>query len=128
MNDRSEWAGFLEEFDRTHAETWAAYDAWCREQGASPLPPRDFMHTSPVANLYVYPASSTTPTPGRSTTRGNRIDSSVREPTSAYVVPPELADRPADSGLIYLSLGSLGSADIALMQRLIDVLGTLGTG
>ena len=46
-DDRSGWADFLEEFDRTHAETWTAFDAWCREQGAPPLPPRDFMHTSP---------------------------------------------------------------------------------
>jgi len=32
-------------------------------------------------------------------------------------------DRPADSALIYLSLGSLGSADVDLMRRLVDVLG-----
>lgn len=39
-------------------------------------------------------------------------------------MPAEVADRPADSALIYLSLGSLGGADVALMQRLVDVLGT----
>lgn len=38
-------------------------------------------------------------------------------------MPEHLADRPADSGLIYLSLGSLGGADVELMQRLVDVLG-----
>ncbi len=30
---------------------------------------------------------------------------------------------PGDAPLVYLSLGSLGSADVELMQRLIDVLG-----
>jgi MGT family glycosyltransferase len=35
-----------------------------------------------------------------------------------------MADRPAGSALIYLSLGSLGAADVSLMQRLVDVLGT----
>ena len=39
-------------------------------------------------------------------------------------MPPGVADRPAGSALVYLSLGSLGSADVDLMRRLIDVLGT----
>ena len=52
------------------------------------------------------------------------MDSSVRETDDDYVVPAEVADRPADSALIYLSLGSLGGADVELMQRLVDVLGT----
>ena len=122
--DRSLWADFLEEFDRTHTETWTAYDAWCREQGAPPLPEREFVHTSPVANLYVYPRELDY-TDARPLDRTwHRIDSSVRETDVRYVVPPEVADRPANSGLIYLSLGSLGSADVGLMQRLIDILGT----
>ena len=36
-------------------------------------------------------------------------------------MPPTLASR--DGALIYLSLGSLGSADVSLMRRLVDVLG-----
>src|SRR5438552_2316553 len=31
--------------------------------------------------------------------------------------------RPRDGGLVYLSRGSLGSADVELMQRLVDVMG-----
>ena len=34
-----------------------------------------------------------------------------------------MRDRPRGSALIYLSLGSLGSADVDLMRRLVDVLG-----
>ncbi len=122
-DDRSEWAAFLEEFDRTHAATWNAFDEWCRAQGAPPLPQRDFIHTSPHANIYVYPReldyTDARPLDGT----WHRIDSSVRETDEQYVVPAAVADRPPDSGLIYLSLGSLGSADIGLMQRLIDLLG-----
>jgi UDP:flavonoid glycosyltransferase YjiC (YdhE family) len=33
-----------------------------------------------------------------------------------------MADRPAGSALVYLSLGSLGSADVELMRRLVAVL------
>ena len=122
-DDRSGWSEFLDEFDRTHAATWNAFDQWCRAQGTPPLPQREFVHPSPHANVYVYPAeldyTDARPLDGT----WHRIDSSVRETDEQYVVPPELADRPADSGLVYLSLGSLGSADITLMQRLIDLLG-----
>jgi MGT family glycosyltransferase len=126
--DRSGWAEFLDEFDRAHAETWTAFDAWCQEQGAPPLPTREFTHTSPHANLYVYPRELDYTDARPLGPTWHRIDSSVRETDERYVVPPEVADRQQlaaeGSGLIYLSLGSLGSADIALMQRLIDVLGT----
>jgi MGT family glycosyltransferase len=127
-DDPSGWAAFLEEFDRTHEETWTAFDAWCQEQGTPPLAPREFTHTSAHANLYLYPReldyTDARPLGGT----WHRIDSSVRETDERYVVPPEVAPetarRPGDSGLVYLSLGSLGSADIGLMQRLIDILGT----
>ncbi len=125
--DASAWADFLEEFDRTHEQTWKEFSAWCQEQGAPGLPPREFMHTSPQANLYLYPReldyTDARPLDGT----WHRIDSSVRETDEPYVVPPSIAEEPGisadDGGLIYLSLGSLGSADVGLMQRLIDVLG-----
>lgn len=124
MEDRSQWAPFLEEFDRVHAVTWAAWDAWCREQGAPALPARDFIHASPDANLYVYPRELDYIDARPLDESWHRIDSSVRETEDDYEVPAEVADRPDGSGLLYLSLGSLGGADVALMQRLIDVLGT----
>jgi MGT family glycosyltransferase len=128
MDDRSQWADFLEEFDRVHADTWAAWDAWCQEQGAPPLPARDFMHASPDCNIYVYPRELDYTDARPLDDTWHRIDSSVRETDEDYTVPAELADRPQDptegSGLVYLSLGSLGGADVELMQRLIDVLGT----
>jgi MGT family glycosyltransferase len=77
-----------------------------------------------AANLYVYPAEAdyldARPLDGSWT----RMDSSVRETDEEYTVPTEVAARPAGSALIYLSLGSLGGADVELMQRLVDVLGT----
>jgi len=122
--DRTGWADFLADFDRTHAATWNAFNQWCQAQGTPALPQRDFMHTSPHANIYVYPREldyvEARPLGGT----WHRIDSSVRETEEQYVVPRAIADRPGDSGLVYLSLGSLGSADIGLMQRLIDILGT----
>jgi MGT family glycosyltransferase len=48
------------------------------------------------------------------------MDSSVRGTDAPWTVPDSLED--GDGGLIYLSLGSLGAADVSLMQRLVDLL------
>ncbi|MDA8436179.1 MAG: glycosyltransferase [Actinomycetales bacterium] len=121
--DRSEWASFRAEYDRTHREMWASFDAWVVEQGAPPLPDLEFIHTSEHANLYVFPeeADYTDVRPLDAT--WHRMDSSVRETDQQYVVPAQVAERPEGSALVYLSLGSLGSADVELMKRLVDVLG-----
>jgi MGT family glycosyltransferase len=123
LDDRSEWGAFAVEYDRTHRETWAAFDAWVQEQGARPLPELEFMHASDVLNLYVYPqvADYTDRRPLDDTWR--RLDSSVRATDGDVELPASMADRPAGTGLIYLSLGSLGSADVELMRRLVAVLG-----
>jgi len=123
-DDDTGWGDFLEEFDRTHQETWAAFDAWVREQGTPALPARDFIHTSEAANLYVFPEELDYTDARPLDATWHRMDSSLRETDDDYVLPAGFADRPEGSGLIYLSLGSLGGADIALLQRLIDVLGT----
>jgi len=119
---RSEWAAFRAEYDRAHRQIWEAFNAWGVEQGAPALPDLEFMHTSKHANLYVFPreADYTAARPLGAT--WHRMDSSVRETDLVYEVPTEARDRPAGSALIYLSLGSLGSADVDLMRRLVDVL------
>jgi MGT family glycosyltransferase len=122
LDDRSEWEAFREEYDRTHRPTWEDFDAWCRDQGTAPLPELEFEHTSRDLNLYVYPdiADYTERRPLDRTWR--RLDSSVRATDGDFELPAEMADGPAQAGLIYLSLGSLGSADVTLMRRLIAVL------
>jgi MGT family glycosyltransferase len=123
-NDRTEWEAFREEYDRTHRPTWEAFDAFCRDQGTAPLPELEFEHASPVLNLYVYPqVADYTDRRPLDTDRWRRLDSSVRATDGAFELPAELADRPPGSSLIYLSLGSLGSADVSLMRRLVAVLG-----
>src|SRR6478736_2547327 len=77
-----------------------------------------------ATNLYVYPAEADYLDARPLDDSWTRMDSSVRETDDEYVLPPDVADRAADSALIYLSLGSLGGADVDLMQRLVDVLGT----
>jgi MGT family glycosyltransferase len=122
-DDRTEWQSFRAEYDRTHRPMWESFAAWCEEQGAPRLPELEFLQTSPDLNLYVYPevADYTDRRPLGPTWR--RLDSSVRATDGDFALPSELADRPPGSALIYLSLGSLGSADVGLMRRLVAVLG-----
>jgi len=88
------------------------------QQGARPLPNLEFIHEGDL-NLYVYPkiADYTDARPLGPT--WHRLDSSVRETDDDFTLPDGLADRPDGSALIYFSLGSLGSADVGLMRRVI---------
>ncbi|MGE2835966.1 glycosyltransferase [Mycobacterium sp. SMC-4] len=122
-DDRSDWPTYRAEFDRVLRPMWEDFDAWVREQGAGPLPDLEFMPRDNAANLYVYPAEADYTDRRALDGSWTRVDSSIRETDEAYELPAELADRPSDSALVYLSLGSLGGADVSLMQRLIDILG-----
>jgi MGT family glycosyltransferase len=122
-DDRAAWEAFNEEYDRTHRPTWEDFDAWCRDNGTRPLPELEFMHASRELNLYVYPqVVDYTDRRPLDPDLWRRLDSSVRATDAAFEMPAELASRPPGSALVYLSLGSLGSADVALMRRLVAVL------
>jgi UDP:flavonoid glycosyltransferase YjiC (YdhE family) len=126
VDDRSGWPAFLDEVRHTHADMWADFDAFCRDHGETgltygPLGP-EFIAESPYLNLYSYPAEADYERANPLGPTWHRLDSTVRAPESSWELPPELAER--EGALIYLSLGSLGSADVELMQRLVDVLAT----
>jgi MGT family glycosyltransferase len=121
-DDPTEWEAFRAEYDRSHRELWETFNAWVMEQGAPALPDLEFIHTSETANLYVYPEEADYVDRRPLDATWHRMDSSVRETDEAYELPALVADRPEGSALVYLSLGSLGSADVDLMRRLVDVL------
>jgi len=127
--DRTEWPAFLDEVRRTHAELWTGFDAFMREAGApglgnGPLGP-EFIHESPFLNLVLYPADADYQRAALLGPTWHRLESCVRSTTDAWSLPAELAPVVGgrDGSLLYLSLGSLGSADVGLMQRLVDILG-----
>ena len=123
--DQREWPAFLEEVRHTHGAMWADFDAFCRDNGAGGLAwgPNgpDFMHESPFLNLYSYPREADYARANPLPATWHQLDSTVRAAGTTWSLPGSLAERPG--ALIYLSLGSLGSADVALMQRLVDLLG-----
>jgi MGT family glycosyltransferase len=120
-DDRSQWGAFNAEYDRTHREIWTAFNEWVVEQGADPLPDLDFIHEGDL-NLYVFPEIADYVDARPLGDSWHRLDSSVRETDGGFELPASLAER--DGSLVYFSLGSLGSADVSLMQRVIDVLAT----
>ena len=124
--DSSGWQEFLAEVRGTHADMWTDFDAFCRDNGETGLSygefGPEFIAESPFLNLYSYPAEADYERARPLGSTWHRLDSTVRAPEASYELPTALAER--DGALIYLSLGSLGSADVELMQRLVDVLAT----
>ena len=121
-DDAGEWASFRAEYDRTHRPMWTRFNEFVQANGAPPLPDLEFVHTSEQANLYVFPevVDYTGRRPLGPT--WHRLQSSVRATEVPVELPADFLDRPEGSALVYLSLGSLGSADVDLMRRLVSVL------
>jgi MGT family glycosyltransferase len=122
-DDRSQWADFRAEYERTHREMWTGFDEWMRQHGAPPLPDLEFCHDSDHLNLYLYPEVADYTDRRPLGTTWHRLESSVRSTDAAFELPEHLRSDDPTSKLVYLSLGSLGSADIELMRRLVAVLG-----
>ena len=124
-DDRSQWDAFRAEYDRTHREMWRTYNEWVQSCGARPLADLEFIHEGAL-NLYLYPEVADYTEARALANHWHRLDSSVRATDEPWTVPDQLQSPAADptSKLIYLSLGSLGSADVELMRRLVAVLGT----
>jgi MGT family glycosyltransferase len=122
QDDPASWEPFRAELERTHLDMWTTFNEWVVAQGAAPLPRLEFMPRDNAANLYVFPEEADYLGHRPLDDTWHRMDSSVRETEDEYVLPEALANRPEGSALVYLSLGSLGGADVELMQALIDTL------
>ncbi|MEA2407931.1 MAG: hypothetical protein QOE69_2050 [Thermoleophilaceae bacterium] len=118
--DRSGWDGFREEYRRVHAGMHADFDQFMRERGCPPLPELEFIHSSDALNLFLYPQEADYERARSLGPAWARLDSCVREEPGDFELPE------GDGPLVYLSLGSLGSADAELMQRLVDLLAAGG--
>ncbi|HEY0416935.1 MAG TPA: glycosyltransferase [Gaiellaceae bacterium] len=117
LADRSEWEPFREEYARRVRDLQASFSEFCVERGAPPLPGLELIHESPWLNLTLYPQELDYPRSRPLGPTWHNLETSVRSTDAPWTPPP--ADGAA---LVYLSLGSLGSADVALMERLVDLL------
>lgn len=119
-NDRRDWNRFRRAYVDAHAAMHGDFDVFCRDHGCPPLPERQFMYASPFLNLYVYPDELDYARQPRLNDTWQQLESSVRTTDEAFHLPEGF---PQKGQLLYLSLGSLGSADTDLMNRLIEMLG-----
>jgi MGT family glycosyltransferase len=110
---RDGWEEFRTEARRTLGPVQAEFDAVCRELGAPALPDLEFMHASPWLNLSLYPDEVDYPRSESMGATWHDLQTCVRDSDAPWT-PPE-----GDGPLVYLSLGSLGSADLPLMQHLV---------
>jgi MGT family glycosyltransferase len=114
LDDSSEWEAFRVEYGRQVGELQASFSEFCVARGALPLPGMELIHESQWLNLTLYPDELDYP---RSLTLGQNwrnLQTSVRSTDEPWT-PPE----PDGRALVYLSLGSLGSADVPLMKELV---------
>jgi MGT family glycosyltransferase len=122
LDDRSRWAEYAEEYQDAIGDLQASFSEFCVERGAPALQPGEFIHSSDLLNLYLYPAELDYPRSVPLDPTWHRLESSVRATDEPWEVPREIAE--GDGALIYLSLGSLGSGDVPLMRSLVEALGS----
>ena len=114
LDDPSEWDSFRLEYGRQVGELQESFSAFCVERGAPPLPGIELIHESPWLNLTLYPDELNYPRSRPLGSSWSNLQTCVRA-TDAPWEPPD----PDGRGTVYLSLGSLGSADVALMKALV---------
>ncbi len=119
--DRSEWHEFRDEYHRVHRQLLAEHNDFRRSTGVSACPLDEFNTISPWLGLYEFPAAVDYRRARPLDRVWHRLESSVRDGEPSF----DLSERlPGAGKVVYLSLGSLGCMDVALMQRLIDALAT----
>jgi MGT family glycosyltransferase len=115
-DEPAEWAAFRSEYARQIGRMQENFSAFCAERGAPPLPAGEMIHESPWLNLTIYPREleyrRSVPLPPT----WHNLETSVRATDEPWTTPEH------DGSLIYVSLGSLGSADVPLMKRLVSAL------
>ncbi|CAG2107418.1 unnamed protein product [Medioppia subpectinata] len=121
-SDKHLWEEYRQQLRDARRDGWLKYRDWLITNGC-PLVPEEFQFwiPSPFANLYMFPEeldyTDVRPLPNTF----HRFDCMKRMANEeTFELPDKLNNR--SGKLIYLSLGSMGSANVPLMKRLIDIL------
>jgi MGT family glycosyltransferase len=121
--DHAGHARFRARFNEVIRPLHESFNDFLVAEGEKPYPLGQFFESSPFLNLLLYPESvrfnRSRPLPAE---QFQYLEGCVRQ-DKPYAVPQFAAHEKAP--LIYLSFGSLGAGDVALLKRLISALGRL---
>jgi MGT family glycosyltransferase len=120
VEDRSDWDRWKQKYWEHNEPLWNDFNQFVQENGCPPLPDGKFMYDSAHLNIYIYPEEADYPRSTPLPRTFHRVESSVRSTDPPFQLPVSLQ---GDRKLVYVSLGSLGSAEPEIMKRLVDLLG-----
>ena len=119
-NDNSEWQKYrdlskvyIEKLKKNHYELF---------ENGNPFPENRLIE-SPYLNIYSYPKELDYTDQRPLSPKWHKFDSFIRLKEEDFELPEKLAQKTGK--LILLSLGSLGSANVNLMKRLLDLIADL---
>jgi MGT family glycosyltransferase len=119
LEDRNYWETFRTEYAAQVGDLQSSFSDFCVQRGAPPLPAMEMIHESPWLNLYLYPRELDYPRGVALGRTWHNLETCVRATDAPWEPPDPVGGR---GRLIYLSLGSLGSADVELMRQLVALL------
>ncbi|XP_054161692.1 uncharacterized UDP-glucosyltransferase YdhE-like [Oppia nitens] len=120
-SDKKVWEDCRRQLTNAKQKLTKTFHSWLQSHGCPPLPANQFLYPSPYANLYLTPKeldyTDIRPLPDNY----YQFDYFKRTANEEmFEVPEQLRHR--SGKLVYLSLGSMGSADVYLMKRLVAML------
>ncbi len=126
-HDKAGFKKFEDHFNQVMKPIHDDFNKFLQNHGEPPYPVGQFFEASPYLNLLLYPTAV-------KFNRQNPLDSKrfqylegcVRKEAD-YQLPvfSKNQDKPQEKPLLYISFGSLGAGDTALLQRLITLMGQL---
>ena len=119
--DTAKWKTFRQKFTQASMPLYNKLNDFCVSKGAPPLPPYDYSPVSPYLNIYLYIKElDYTPEVGPLPKNYMRVENFIRTTKEKFEIPKQLRER--SGGLVFLSMGSFGCANLKLMTRLVNIL------
>ena len=124
IGDEKEWKHFRDEVKSARHGLWTKMNDYVIGEGVEPLKYGQFINHSKYLNIYSFPKevdyTDIRPLPP------NWVQFDNFKRTESYIsqdfqIPEQLKNK--SGKLVYFSLGSMGGADVSLIERLIEILG-----
>jgi len=122
-NDENRWVIHRKRCEEAFKDSFKEFKSWVVENGGPVNLPWRFpmwQEDSPYGNMYMYPVELDYTVRRPCPPNWHRFDSFMRFESGAFEIPQELNALPGK--LIYFSMGTIGSSEITLMQKLIQIL------